>query len=74
MCWPCTLGLETMSENDLQSLYNKLTKVAESEEYDISHVARTIAIFRVAIEYGASSIGFPFLTYHPYTFLLIVAL
>jgi len=63
MCWPCMLGLETMSENDLQSLYNNLTKVAESEEYDISHVARTIAIFRVAIEYGVTTMGFPLLTY-----------
>ena len=63
MCWPCTPRLETMSENDLQSLYNNLTKVAESEEYDISHVARTIAIFRVAIEYGVTTMGFPLLTY-----------
>jgi len=63
MCWPCTPRLKTMSKNDLESLYNKLTKVAESEEYDISHVARTMAVFRVAIEYGVTTMGFPLLTY-----------
>jgi hypothetical protein len=63
MCCLCMPGLKPMDEGDLELLYSDLTKVAESEEYDISHVARTIAIFRVAIEYGASSIGFPFLTY-----------
>jgi hypothetical protein len=58
MCCLCMPGLKPMDEGDLELLYSDLTKVAESEEYDISHVARTIAIFR-----GASSIGFPFLTY-----------
>ena len=52
-----------MDESDLELLYNKLTKLAESEEYDVSHVARTIAIFRVAIEYGVTTMGFPLLTY-----------
>jgi biotin synthase-like enzyme len=52
-----------MDESDLEILYNKLTKLAESEEYDVSHVARTIAIFRVAIEYGVTTMGFPLLTY-----------
>ncbi len=52
-----------MDESDLEILYNKLIKLAESEEYDVSHAARTIAIFRVAIEYGVTTMGFPLLTY-----------
>ena len=52
-----------MSEGDLDLLYNRLRKVAESEEYNITPVARTIAVFRVAVEYGVTTMGFPVLTY-----------
>ena len=52
-----------MSEKDLHLLYNKLTEITQSKEYEISDVARTIAVFRVAIEYGVTTMGFPVLTY-----------
>jgi len=52
-----------MSENDMELLYNKLASVAQSEEYDVPDTARTVAVFRVAIEYGATTMGLPVLTY-----------
>ena len=52
-----------MSEGDLDLLYNKLTEITQSKEYEISDVARTIAVFRVAVEYGVTTMGFPVLTY-----------
>ncbi len=63
MCWPCMPRLKVMSEQDLDRLYTKLKEVAGSEAYDVSHAARTIAVFRAAIEYGVSSMGFPLSTY-----------
>jgi hypothetical protein len=52
-----------MSEKDLELFYNRLTEITQAKGYDISHAARTIAVFRVAIEYGATMMGFPVLTY-----------
>ena len=63
MCCPCMQGLKLMSENDMEMLYRKLTSITESEEYDIPDAARTIAVFRVAVEYGVTTMGFPVLTY-----------
>jgi hypothetical protein len=48
-----------MRENDLEIMYNKLTELSQSKDFDISDATRTVAIFRVAVECGATTIGFP---------------
>ena len=48
-----------MRENDLEIMYNKLTELSQSKDFDISDETRTVAIFRVAVECGATTIGFP---------------
>ena len=48
-----------MRENDLEIMYNKLTELSQSKDFDISDATRTVAIFRVAVECGATTIGSP---------------
>lgn len=48
-----------MRENDLEIMYNELTELSKSEDFDLTGATRTVAIFRVAIECGATTIGFP---------------
>lgn len=48
-----------MRENDLEIMYNELTELSKSEDFDLTGATRTVAIFRVAVECGATTIGFP---------------
>ena len=48
-----------MRENDLETMYNELTEISKSEDFDLTGATRTVAIFRVAVECGATTIGFP---------------
>jgi hypothetical protein len=48
-----------MRENDLETLYTTLTELSKSEDFDLTGATRTVAIFRVAVECGATTIGFP---------------
>ena len=48
-----------MRENDLEIMYNELTEISKSEDFDLTGATRTVAIFRVAVECGATTIGFP---------------
>jgi|TARA_R110000803_G_C11733503_1_gene289987 hypothetical protein len=48
-----------MSENDLETMYNKLTELSQSKDFEVTDENRTVALFRVGIEYGAANLGFP---------------
>ena len=48
-----------MRENDLETMYNELTELSQSKYFDITDATRTVALFRVGVEYGATTIGFP---------------
>ena len=48
-----------MRENDLETMYNELTELSKSEDFDLTGATRTVAIFRVAVECGATTVGFP---------------
>ena len=48
-----------MRENDLDTMYNELTEISKSEDFDLTGATRTVAIFRVAVECGATTVGFP---------------
>ena len=48
-----------MRENDLEIMYNELTELSKSEDFDLTGATRTVAIFRVAVECGATTVGFP---------------
>jgi hypothetical protein len=48
-----------MRENDLETLYTTLTELSKSEDFDLTGATRTVAIFRVAVECGATTVGFP---------------
>tara|TARA_R110000796_G_scaffold227922_3_gene344904 strand:+ start:628 stop:897 length:270 start_codon:yes stop_codon:yes gene_type:complete len=48
-----------MRENDLETMYNELTEISKSEDFDLTGATRTVAIFRVAVECGATTVGFP---------------
>jgi len=49
--------------NDLDRFYENLCDLTEDYVGDVSHIAKTVALFRVAIEYGATHMGVPTLGY-----------
>jgi len=54
-------GMSDASE--LEEFYNELTEFTENTSKLVSPVARTVALFRVAVEYGAVQMGLPMLAY-----------
>jgi len=48
---------------DLDNFYSELTDLAEGSPLEVSPAARTVALFRVAVEYGAVQMGLPTLSY-----------
>ena len=49
--------------NDLDKFYENVCDLTDKCSEDVSPTAKTIALFRVAIEYGASHMGVPTLGY-----------
>ena len=49
--------------NDLDRFYEEVCDLTETFEGEVSEVRRTVALFRVAIEYGATHMGVPTLGY-----------
>jgi len=52
-----------MESSDLESFVEELQNIADGSSLNVSPIARTVALFRVAIEYGAVQIGLPTLAY-----------
>jgi hypothetical protein len=52
-----------MESSDLQSFVEELENIANGSPLNVSPIARTVALFRVAIEYGAVHMGLPMLSY-----------
>jgi len=48
---------------DLDTFYDEVVALTEETRLDVSPVARTVALFRVAVEYGAVQMGLPMLAY-----------
>jgi len=48
---------------DLETFYDEVVALTEETSLDVSPVARTVALFRVAVEYGAVQMGLPMLAY-----------
>ena len=49
--------------NDLDKFYENVCDLTDKCSEDVSPTAKTIALFRVAFEYGASHMGVPTLGY-----------
>ena len=49
--------------NELDRFYEEVCNLTEGFKGDVTPVARTVALFRVAIEYGAAHIGVSTLGY-----------
>jgi hypothetical protein len=49
--------------NDIDSFYKEMTNLVEGSPLDVSPTGRVVAVFRVAVEYGAVQIGLPTLAY-----------
>ena len=49
--------------SDLDDFYRELTDLTEGSPLEVSPVGRTVALFRVAVEYGAVQMGLPTLAY-----------
>ena len=49
--------------NDLDKFYENVCDLTDKCSEDVSPTAKTIALFRVAIEYGASHMGLSLLSY-----------
>ena len=49
--------------NDIDSFYKEMTNLVEGSPLDVSPTGRVVALFRVAVEYGAVQIGLPTLAY-----------
>ena len=49
--------------NDLDRFYEEVCNLTEEFKGEVTPVARTVALFRVAIEYGAAHIGVSTLGY-----------
>lgn len=49
--------------NDLDRFYEEICDLTEGFDGEVSEVRRTVALFRVAIEYGATHMGVPTLGY-----------
>jgi hypothetical protein len=52
-----------MESSDLESFVEELQNIADGSSLNVSPIARTVALFRVAIEYGAVQMGLPMLSY-----------
>jgi len=48
---------------DIDSFYEEITNLVEGSPLEVSSTGRVVALFRVAVEYGAVQIGFPTLAY-----------
>ena len=49
--------------NDIDSFYKEMTNLVEGSPLEVSPTGRVVALFRVAVEYGAVQIGLPALAY-----------
>jgi len=49
--------------NDIDSFYKEITNLVEGSPLEVSPTGRVVALFRVAVEYGAVQIGLPTLSY-----------
>jgi hypothetical protein len=49
--------------NDVDSFYKEITNLVEGSVLEVSPTGRVVALFRVAVEYGAVHIGLPTLAY-----------
>lgn len=49
--------------NDIDSFYKEMTNLVEGGPLEVSPTGRVVALFRVAVEYGAVQIGLPTLAY-----------
>ena len=49
--------------NDIDSFYKEMTNLVEGSPLEVSPTGRVVALFRVAVEYGAVQIGLPTLAY-----------
>ena len=49
--------------NDIDSLYKEMTNLVGGSPLEVSPTGRVVALFRVAVEYGAVQIGLPTLAY-----------
>ena len=49
--------------NDIDSFYKEMTNLVEGSPLDVSPTGRVVAVFRVAVEYGAVQIGLPTVAY-----------
>ena len=49
--------------NDIDSFYKEITNLVEESPLEVSPTGRVVALFRVAVEYGAVQIGLPTLSY-----------
>ena len=49
--------------NDVDSFYKEITNLVEGSVLEVSPTGRVVALFRVAVEYGAAQIGLPTLAY-----------
>ena len=49
--------------NDVDSFYKEITNLVEGSVLEVSPTGRVVALFRVAVEYGAVQIGLPTLAY-----------
>ena len=48
---------------DIDSFYEEITNLVEGSPLEVSSTGRVVALFRVAVEYGAVQIGLPTLAY-----------
>ena len=48
---------------DMESFYEEMTNLVEGSPLRVSPIGRVVALFRVAVEYGAVQIGLPTLAY-----------
>ena len=48
---------------DMESFYEEMTNLVEGSPLGVSPIGRVVALFRVAVEYGAVQIGLPTLAY-----------
>ena len=49
--------------NDIDSFYKEMTNLVEGSPLEVSTTGRVVALFRVAVEYGAAQIGLPAVAY-----------
>ena len=48
---------------DIDSFYKEMRNLVEGSRLEVSPTGRVVALFRVAVEYGAVQIGLPTLAY-----------